>query len=275
MSWVWHFSKFCVNRLISIQKNLKFLISLRQNSVNCNQNDSRERLLSPVINRSRSPRRIGKSGRLSAARNGRWTLRTWWKSALSFLPVECSSIRRSRAVLFYPLSQFLPSPALLAGTATGGRRERFISTPVAIIPFVSQSASHGSRRRAFSLTFSLFTISPAPPRAAPMFSVHRPPPQQVRPLDESSAQRYLDISTGTLNTSRRRIYSPKRSSTLMNDAHRRASVCTLPGIFATSLDEVAANRKSGCHGPLSCGRHGKIWWKLSILIVKLMQDWSF
>lgn len=132
-----------------------------ENRVNCNQNDSRDRLLSRVINRSRSPRRIGKSGRVSAARNGRRTLRTWWKSALSFLPVECSSIRRSRAVLFYPLSQFLPSPALPAGTATGGRRERFISTPVAIIPFVSQPASHGSRRRAFSLTFSLFTISPA------------------------------------------------------------------------------------------------------------------
>lgn len=77
---------------------------------------------------------------------------------LSFLLIERSSIQRLRAVFFfYSLSLFqsLARSSRPEDHRNVGRRERFISTPVAIVPFVSQPASHGSRRRAFSLTSSV------------------------------------------------------------------------------------------------------------------------
>lgn len=77
------------------------------------------------------------------------------------------TIQRSGLVFFFsfPLSSLffiplLPIPSVSPrGEEHRGaeRRERFISTtPVAIVPFVSQPASHASRRRAFSLTSSVF-----------------------------------------------------------------------------------------------------------------------
>lgn len=93
------------------------------------------------------------------------------------------------------LSPFPPPPPLRFSHGRRTRRERFISTPVAIVPFVSQPALHASRRAFSSYLLYLsasyrLSFSPCHPLYHPCSS------WQIRAVDEST-RRYLDISANT------------------------------------------------------------------------------
>lgn len=86
------------------------------------------------------------------------------------------------------------------------RRGCFISTPVAIVPFVSQPALHASRRRAFSSTFSIYLLPTAslflPYFLSPLLFTADPSGGRI---DSTLSRR---IHGYTFNARRRRIYSP-------------------------------------------------------------------
>lgn len=86
------------------------------------------------------------------------------------------------------------------------RRGRFISTPVAIVPFVSQPALHASRQRAFSPTFSIYLLPTAsfflPPSLSPLLFMADPSGGRI---DSTLSRRIREY---TFNARRRRIYSP-------------------------------------------------------------------
>lgn len=104
-----------------------------------------------------------------------------------------------------PISPPLPSRF---SHGRGTRRGRFISTPVAIVPFVSQPALHASRRRAFS--FHLLYLSAShrlsfsslPSSLSPLLFMVDPRGGRI----DSTLSRH--IREYTFNARRRRIYSP-------------------------------------------------------------------
>lgn len=100
------------------------------------------------------------------------------------------------------------------------RRGCFISTPVAIVPFVSQPALHASRRRAFPPTFSIYLLYPLPlffslPLCHPCSS------WQIRAVDEST-RRYLDVSASTRLMRDADVFIHRRTFPILtNDAPHR------------------------------------------------------
>lgn len=112
-----------------------------------------------------------------------------------------------------------PSPRFSHGRRT--RRGRFISTPVAIVPFVSQPALHASRRRAFSFHLLYLSashrlsFSPCLPLCHPCSS------WQIRAVDEST-RRYLDISANTRLMRDADVFIHRRTFPILtNDAPHR------------------------------------------------------
>lgn len=167
---------------------------------------------------------------------------------MSFLLVGRSSIQRPALTFFYSLSPF---PSL--GRSSFQRTTEPYDHGNALFPPPSRSFHlFRSRHRMargdeLSLLPPLFTLRPTPSLCSLVDARSLRAPWQIRPLNEST-RRYLDISTGTLNTSRRRIYSPSRSSTLMNDATSRAA-SNAPSIFVTSFT-MKPTRKSAYRDPL-------------------------
>lgn len=114
----------------------------------------------------------------------------------------------SARVWFFLFLVFL-SPASLHRRFSRSRRTRrgrFISTPVAIVPFVSQPALHASRRRAFSPTFSIYLLPTAslflPYFLSPLLFMADPSGGRI---DSTLSRR---IHGYAFNARRRRIYSP-------------------------------------------------------------------
>lgn len=112
-----------------------------------------------------------------------------------------------------------PPPRFSHGRRT--RRGRFISTPVAIVPFVSQPALHASRRRAFSFHLLYLSashrlsFSPCLPLCHPCSS------WQIRAVDEST-RRYLDISANTRLMRDADVFIHRRTFPILtNDAPHR------------------------------------------------------
>lgn len=110
-------------------------------------------------------------------------------------------------VFFYSYSLF-PSSRIHPRFSYSRRTRRgcFISTPVAIVPFVSQPALHASRRRAFPPTFSIYLLPTASlflsPSLSPLLFMADPSGGRI---DSTLSRRIREYA---FNVRRRRIYSP-------------------------------------------------------------------
>jgi len=163
-----------------------------------------------------------------------WT----WKSASAFLHgralvnPEIESVRArvcvSICVYFFILDLSPRTRSPPSASVRRTRRGRFISTPVAIVPFVSQPALHASRRRAFSFHLLYLSasyrlsFSPCLPLCHPCSS------WQIRAVDEST-RRYLDISANTRLMRDADVFIHRRTFPILtNDAPHRTLLAWMP-----------------------------------------------